>query len=117
MAKSSQRPLNLWQKIWVIILGAVFIWLSFSVVRIISTYVEARNNRVSAENQKVQIESDIAEIHRKLDQIKTDQGIEEHIRLKYPFVKDGERVLIINPERPSEKKQPKGLWQKVKSIF
>lgn len=89
----------------------------FSSIRMVSTYVEARNNRVSAENQKAKVEGDIEYINDRLDSIKTEKGIEEHIRLKYPFVKDGERVLVISPDTSSENIKKKTLWQKIKSIF
>lgn|SRR5574343_18422 len=115
MATSSQRQSksrSSWQNIKIILLGLVFIWLITSSIRMVLTYTEARNNRVSAENQKIEIEQDIAEIHEKIEQIKTQDGIEEHIRLKYPLVKDGERVLVISSEENKEQ-ESKSLWQRI----
>lgn len=120
MDKSSQRSnkkVSLLQNLWIFLLLIVFIWLVFSSIRMIRTYAESRRNRVAAENQKIEVESDINDIDHKLDLIKTEQGIEEHIRLKYPFVKDGERVLVINNDDGVGKLPKKTFWQKIKSIF
>ncbi len=81
------------------------------------TYREAKKNRIFAENQKIQVEADIDELHKKIDQVKTGDGIEEHIREKYPFVKQGERVLVITNDDSQKPIEKKTFWQKIKGLF
>lgn len=105
-----------WRKVLVFVLIIIFVWLCFSSTKMLITYSKSKNNRIFAENQKTKVESDINELNKKIDQVKTGVGIEEHIRTKYPVVKDGERVLVITDEsvKPIEKKT---FWQKIKDFF
>lgn len=123
MDKTSQRPQksnNRKKKILFIVFFLIFIWLIVSNIKIIRTYRESRANNLFAEKSKIELEEDVQSLEEKIDLIKTEQGIEEHIRLKYPLVKDGERVLVINTEDDilSEKET---FWTKlsdfIKSIF
>ncbi len=108
---------SFWRKLLTIALLFVFIWLCFSSGRMFLTYREAKKNRIFAENQKIQVEADIDELHKKIDQVKTGDGIEEHIREKYPFVKQGERVLVITNDDSQKPIEKKTFWQKIKGLF
>lgn len=105
-----------WRKALTLLLLFVFIWLCFGSTKMFLTYHQSRANRIFAENQKIKIESDIYELHKKIDQVKTGDGIEEHIRLKYPVVKDGERVLVITDDL-TQAPVKKTFWQKIKEFF
>jgi cell division protein FtsB len=105
-----------WRKILTIALLVVFVWLCFSAGKMFLVYREAKKNRIFAENQKVQVEADINELRKKIDQVKTGAGIEEHIRTKYPFVKEGERVLVITNDSV-QTPEKKTFWQKIKEFF
>jgi cell division protein FtsB len=108
---------SFWRKLLIMALIVVFIWLCVSSTKMFLIYKEAKRNRIFAENQKIQVESDINELHKKIDQVKTGDGIEEHIREKYPFVKQGERVLVISEDQTVKPIENKTFWQKVRSIF
>jgi len=81
------------------------------------TYKEARDNRIFAESQKIKLENDINDLNKKIDQVKTGVGVEEHIRTKYPLVKEGERVLVISPDESGTVAPKKTFWQKIKNLF
>ncbi len=108
---------NFWRKLLTFALFIVFVWLCFSAGKMFLIYREAKKNRVFAENQKIQIESDIKDLQKKIDQVKTGDGIEEHIRQKYPFVKQGERVLVITNDDTQKPIAKKTFWQKIKEFF
>ena len=123
MDKTSQRPKKVSfkkTKVLIFVFLALFSWLIVSNIKIIKTYREARINNLSAESNKILLEKEIDVLENKIESIKTEQGIEEHIRLKYPLVKDGERVLIINTEE-AETIEKISFWAKIsnfiKSIF
>lgn len=116
------RPSNnknrfFWRRVLFVCLFFVFIWLAWSSFKIFLTYLEARRNRAFAENQKIEITNEINEINRKIEQVKTLEGTEEYIRTKYPFVKDSERVLIINENDQNKPVKKSGFWQKIKEFF
>ena len=108
---------SFWRKFLTIALLIVFIWLCFSATKMFLIYREAKKNRIFAEHQKNQVQADINDLHKKIDQIKTGDGIEEHIREKYPFVKQGERVLVITNDETQKPIAKKTFWQKIKEFF
>lgn len=111
------NPQKFWRKVLITVLTLLFLWLCFSSVKIFLTYHEAKKNLIFAEHQKNQVENDIAELHIKLDQVKTGVGVEEHIRTKYPLIKEGERVLVISEDQTVKPAENKTFWQKVKEFF
>ena len=106
-----------WRIVLALLLFVAFVWLGIRSVNMLLTYKEARDNRIFAESQKIKLENDINDLNKKIDQVKTGVGVEEHIRTKYPLVKEGERVLVISPDESGTVAPKKTFWQKIKNIF
>lgn len=81
----------------------------------------ARVERVHAEAERNQLSARTKELSAALEALKTDRGVEEAIRERYPLVKPGEVefVMVDGPveSAASTPKSTTGLWEKVSSFF
>ena len=66
-----------------------------SVIKTIPKMLEASKNRKIAQIQFDNLSIQSNDFRKKIDKLKTDEGIEESIRDKFRVVKDGEGLVVI----------------------
>ena len=90
-----------------------------------SMYVKSTDTRENLENAMhiyESAEARQADLSSDIENLKSDEGIEEEIRNTYGFVKEGEEmIIIVDDESFAEEEEDYGaeesLWARVKSWF
>jgi cell division protein FtsB len=105
-------------------MGAVLLILLVFLGKI--TWNIYRKERDSRE-RVVQLEKEAADLRNRkddlaadLERLKSDRGLEEEIRTKFPVAKEGERVIqIVEPRGEATSSEPvrRGLWERIVDAF
>ncbi len=85
----------LYSRVTIVLLFVVF---AFSVSNAWDVYKKssfASDNKKIAEDDLIALEERESNLVRKIDRLKTDMGVEEEIREKFGFVREGEEVVVI----------------------
>ncbi|OGI72984.1 hypothetical protein A2737_02155 [Candidatus Nomurabacteria bacterium RIFCSPHIGHO2_01_FULL_41_71] len=77
-----------------------FVWV---VIRFLGKLFETSKNREIAESRVVELREAREYFFSQIENLKTEKGIEENLREKFPVVKDGEGLIVVVDEKNSEK--------------
>lgn len=77
------------------LLGIVLVFFAFGVFRFLIKMIETSKNREIAESKLTELRENKEELSRDIENLKTNQGLEENIREKFGLVKEGEDLIIV----------------------
>ncbi|MBI2109277.1 MAG: septum formation initiator family protein [Parcubacteria group bacterium] len=98
-------------------------FVGHATIKTLETYLETRENYKAALGEFEKLENRKENIENRIEMLSTERGIEEEIRNKFGFIKEGEEVVIIveppnsldNPQKQKEEKETKDSV--IKNIF
>lgn len=103
------------------VLSVMAILIAVSTWRVFGTLSEVRSERREVEIARDTLRARTAELQASVGALKTDRGVEEEIRSRYPLVKPGEIEFVFvdkAEEASSTKSASKStFWGKLKGIF
>lgn len=103
------------------LLTILAISIAFSTWRVFGTLSQVKNERREAEIARDALKVRTAELQASVGALKTDRGVEEEIRSRYPLVKPGEiEFVFVEKGTESQSAQTKAtstVWGRVKSFF
>jgi cell division protein FtsB len=113
------RRVMLWSLAAVLSIMAIFI--AVSTWRVFGTLSGVRAERYEAEAARDILKARTAELQASVGALKTDRGIEEEIRSRYPLVKPGEIEFVFvdkdDTSSSTRKTTTMTFWGKVKVFF
>lgn len=103
----------------IILLCLVLLVFGFGVVGFMGKMAATRENREIAENKLAELQSEKARLTLDIANLKTDRGVEENIREKFGFGKEGEDLIVVVDDQTKveepvvEKGWFASLWDKL----
>jgi cell division protein FtsB len=101
-----------------IILVLTFAW---NIVGLLSKMNETAKNRKAVEEKITEMEKVRVQLSADISSLNTDKGIEESIREKFGFAKEGEGMIVIvddkNPAIDETQNEKKGFFSWFKNLF
>lgn len=106
LQKHKNKKHNFWYSPFVLfvmfILVLVFL---YNMIDIIEKLRETSKKKRNMEEKVLELKEKNDLIYQKIEKLNTQEGIEEEIREKYQFVKEGEKmVIILDKEREDKEK-------------
>ena len=100
-------------------LGITVLVFAWSVLGLVGRMRETIQNKKIAENKIEDLQKEKAELLSNMNQLKTDKGIEENIREKFAWGKDGEGMVQIVDDKnaPRTDTGKSGFFSFIKSWF
>jgi len=103
------------------LLGIMILVFAWSVFGLIGKMRETIKNKEVAEEKIQELQKEKEQLTNNINQLKTNQGIEENIREKYGLAKDGESMIVVvddknSPATDTENK-PVGFFSKIVNWF
>ena len=77
------------------ILIVVIIFAAHSTIKVFGTYMTAKKEYAAALDAFTKLQKREASLKAKIEALETERGIEEEIRNKFGFAKEGEEVIVI----------------------
>ena len=104
-----------------IILGIMVLIFAYSVFGLVGKMRETINNKKIAEEKIQELQKEKEQLTANINQLKTNQGMEENIREKFGLAKDGEGMVVVvddknSPTADTENK-PAGFFSKIANWF
>jgi cell division protein FtsB len=102
-----------------ILLGLILLVFAWGVVGFMGKLSATRENRQMAENKLAELQNERNRLAADIASLKTDRGVEENIREKFGFGKEGEELIVVvdDQTKPAEPVVEKGwfasLWDKL----
>ena len=93
--------------ITLVILSIISVFLLFGVVDIIKKSQETRKSKRAALRQLAVLEEQEVQLESFIENLKTDEGIEESIRDRFFLVKEGEEFIMIVDGEKNDQNQDK----------
>ena len=118
---ATKRTVRQVQRVLMTALAGVLLILALglfaSTYRMYGAMREVRAERIEAEASRAELSARVAALTEKLTALKTERGVEEHIRTTYPWVRDGEVefIFVAGEEAPETIAPAKTLWQRVRA--
>ncbi len=104
----------------IIILGIFVLIFAWAVLRFMLKMQQTRENRMIAESKVAQLEKEKEKLSTDIAKLKTNEGVEESIREKFGFAKEGEGLIVIVDDKSSQnekKDTEKGFFSFFKNWF
>ena len=102
-------------------LAVVLVFAGKSVWVVYERNIESKTNLARSANALQALTDRQKSLTDKLDQLKTETGIEEEIRNKFSVAKPGEKLLVIiddkTPTTSADTNSEKGFWAKLVEFF
>lgn len=76
--------------------------VGFGLVSMAQKSMQASKNRKIAEDQALSLTQRQIELTKKIDALNTMEGQETALREQFPVVKEGERVVVITDDEPTQ---------------
>jgi cell division protein FtsB len=101
----------------VLLLFVVFVHAAFSMYL---NAKEAQDKRDLARAELKRLEARESDLETEVAKLSSDRGVEEELRNRYFIAKEGERVAVVNVDRPNDGVEPRkiekrGFWKKILS--
>ena len=104
-----------------IILGISLLFFIWNIVKLTEKAIETKKNRDIAQNKIIELQNEKNELELKIQKLSTDKGIEENIREKFGFAKDGEgMILVVDDKNKSDSggtENKNGFLNFLKNLF
>jgi len=78
-----------------IILGICLIFFIWNIVKLTGKAIETKKNRDIAQNKIIELQKQKDELELKIQKLNTEKGMEENIREKFGFAKEGEGMILV----------------------
>ncbi|MBU6310560.1 hypothetical protein KGO06_01340 [Patescibacteria group bacterium] len=93
--------------------------LLISTYRVFGTLSVVRAERIEAESTRAELAERVAVLKDKLAALKTERGVEEHIRSTYPWVKNGEvEFIFVKADSVApEPEAPATVWERLRALI
>jgi|SRR3989344_5545904 len=100
-----------------VILGAVILLFSWSVLRFWQKMAETSKNKEIAEAKTESLKTQREALQGDIAKLQTDRGKEEFFRENYGLAKEGEEVIIIVDKAPTAEEPERGRISSFLSFF
>src|SRR3989344_6772660 len=110
------------------VLVILMFFIGQATIKIFKTYLETRQDYQAAIAEFEKLQNREKSIKNRIESLSTERGIEEEIRNKFGFIKEGEEVVVIVEPPPSfdvtggaqqeEESQPaRNIFETILNIF
>jgi cell division protein FtsB len=82
-----------------ILLSIMVLVFAWSVLGLLGRMQETAQNKKIAEDKITELQKRKGSLSSEIDDLKTEQGVEENIREKFGLAKDGEGMIIIEDDK------------------
>ncbi|MBI3634573.1 MAG: hypothetical protein HY228_03090 [Candidatus Yonathbacteria bacterium] len=112
----------LYSKITLAFLLIVLIFVSRGTWQIYGKAMRARAEKDKAAQELAEIEMHTAELVKNIERLKSERGIEEEIRHRFPVARAGEEVVVVVDENDKKSKDSEtvggqSLWTRFLDFF
>ena len=90
-----------------VILGILLLVFSWAVFRLMAKMQVTKENRIMAENKVAELRKEKEKLTTDIAKLETETGIEESIRYKFGWAKEGEGLIVILDEKKTEEASKK----------
>ena len=107
-------------KPFLILLGIMVLVFAYSVFGLIGKMRETIRNKNAAETKIEALQKQKAELSSNIDQLKTNQGVEENIRETFGLAKEGEGMVVVVDDKNTAgdiDAKPTGFFSKIANWF
>jgi len=108
-------------KTFLMFLGILIIIFSFSMFSFVNKMEETSKNRKIVEDKITELEKSKEKLNSDINELKTDQGVEENIREKFGLAKDGENMMMVVDDKNKVEEPAKdssgGFFNTIKNWF
>ncbi|HEU0085898.1 MAG TPA: septum formation initiator family protein [Candidatus Paceibacterota bacterium] len=106
---------------FLVLLFAIVVLFSWSVFGFFEKMRETEAKRETAEEKVAELSEKKEKLTRDIEYLETDRGVEDNIREKFGFVKEGEKVIVIvedeNFSTQSIEEEKGSFWKFIRNIF
>jgi cell division protein FtsB len=103
------------------LLGMMILVFAWSICGLIGRMQETIKNKKVAEEKIQELQKEKDQLTTNINQLKTDQGVEENIREKFGLVKDGEGMVVVvddkNPSTTDAENKSTSFFSKIMNWF
>jgi len=104
-----------------VFLTIVVIVFAWSAVGLIGKAIDTAKNKKIAQNKITELQQQKEKLTSDIEKLNTEKGVEESIREKFGWAKEGEKVIVVvddkNPPIVEEKTEKKGFFNFLKNLF
>ncbi len=108
-------------KLGLLLLGVVVLFFAWNVLKFVVKMQDTARNKHIAEDKITQLQKEKERLTKDIDNLNTQNGVEETIRDKFGLAKDGEGLIVVVDNQDKTTNQTTetstGFWAKIKSWF
>ncbi|MBP6883868.1 MAG: septum formation initiator family protein [Candidatus Pacebacteria bacterium] len=102
-------------------LSIVILVFSWSVVGLIGKMQETSKNKQAVQARMLELTKNKEKLTADISKLQTDEGMEESIREKFGWVKEGEGVIVVvddkSAQEPQKEEDSGGIFSFFKNLF
>ena len=101
-------------------LGIIVLIFAWSVFGLVGKAQETTKNKKIAEDKITELQKEKSTLSLDIDKLKTDKGLEENIREKFGYAKEGEGMVVVVDDTKSNQPAPvasSGISRFFKRLF
>jgi cell division protein FtsB len=103
------------------LLGIMILVFAYSVFGLVGRMQETIKNKEVAEEKIQELQKEKDQLTANINELKTDQGVEENIREKFGLAKDGEGMVVVTDDKNSTvtdtEDEPTSFFSKIINFF
>jgi hypothetical protein len=104
-----------------IILGISLIFFIWNIIKLTEKAIETKKNRDIARNKIIELQKQKSELELKIQKFNTEKGLEENIREKFGFAREGEGMILViddqNKSNNTETENKNSFFNFLKNLF
>lgn len=113
---------RIYSKLTLFILFLIFVFLADGAWGVFQKSKQSNDKLIVAQKEYDVYKQKHDDLSERISLLNTEAGVENEIRTKYNFAKEGEEAIIIVDAKkesggPLEDEKPKGIWYIIKSWF
>ena len=102
------------------LLGTILVLFIWVMVGFLNKTIITRENRKIAENKLLELQKEKVALSSDIAKLQTKEGIEESIREKFGWAKEGEGMIVVMEDKNQpvkDEKQQGGFFSFIKNLF
>jgi cell division protein FtsB len=103
-----------------VVLGCLTLFFAYGVLSLVGKMQTTSKNRQIIENKVKELKMDKAKLTADISKLQTKDGVEESIREKFGWAKEGEGLVVViedQSKNDAEQESSGGFWGFVKNLF
>ncbi len=108
-------------KLFLIFLGIVILAFFYNIFSLVEKMDETTKNKQLVENKIIELEQSKEKLNSDINKLKTERGVEESIREKFGFAKEGENMILVvddkNAPQTDKNEDSGGFFSWLKNLF